>query len=83
MEKQPLHVCRSLFNRLSKKTSVEVTAILRLYLENQNSNPPSQLIDLVSHQFSRLLMYNHQIENRMMEDLLACLPYLGIYIGIV
>lgn len=77
MEKQPLHVCQSLLNRISESNSSEISTILRLYYSNRKQTH-SEVDAIVSRHFARLLQLNNQVNNRILDDLLLCLPSLGL-----
>lgn len=76
MEKKPLHVCQSLLNRITNENGVEIVTTLRLYYEHAHE-VNAQVNVLVSRHFTRLLHLNHQVYNRILDDLLICLPFLG------
>ena len=75
MEMQPMHVCQSLLQRVSEENSVEIAAVLRLYYCNR-SEVNEDVDALLSRHFTRLLSLNNQVHNRIIDDLLYCLPSL-------
>lgn len=82
MEKEPIHVCSSLFHRLSQDTSIEITSTFRQYFCHSKKVDDSVRTSVSQH-FIQLLNYNHQVHNRLLDDLIACLPYLSIIINII
>lgn len=77
MEKEPLHVTQSLLTHVITNNSGEIATIFRLYLTN-SQHVNEEVCSILSTHFIQLLNLNHQTRNRILEDLLLCLPYLGM-----
>lgn len=76
MEKEPVHVTQSLFTHITAENSGAIATIFRLYLTNSR-HVNEEVCSILSTHFIQLLNLNHQVHNRILEDLLLCLPCLS------